>query len=101
MGGIYLGVELINGNKGNDGTKETYESQRLLEATRTSWSFVVVVVDVELAFGGVFRITKCYVMIKCWTCDWLTTTPSTQGAPVKISQHSLARGLRQKKLVYW
>ena len=84
MGGIDLGVvRLINGKKGSEGTKKTYESQRLLEATRTSWSFVVVVVvDVELAFGGVFRITKCYVMIKCWTCDWLTI-PSTQGALVK------------------
>ena len=91
MGGIYLGVRLKSRKRGSDGTKETYESQRLLEATRTSWSFVVVVVvDVELAFGGVFRITKCYVMIKCWTCDWLMT----QGALVKIPQHNLARGLR-------
>ena len=64
MGGIYLVVKLINWKRGREGTKETYESQRLLEATRTSWTFVVVVVvDVELAFGGVFRITKCYVMI--------------------------------------
>ena len=72
MGGIYLVARLKSGERGKERTKDTYESQRLLEATRTSWSFVVVVVDVELAFGGVFRITKCYVMIKCWTCDWLT-----------------------------